>query len=130
MDMIDLATGSDAHCEQAARLLHEEFNQARWNYSWETLDEAREEVIMLCQPAHICRAAVDAFGALLGWIGGLPEYDGLVWELHPIVVRPDGRGQGIGRALVFDLEAQAAARRIDDDAWHRRHGSDDQPRRC
>ena len=49
-------------------------------------------------------------GALLGWIGGLPEYDGRVWELHPIVVRPDRRRRGLGRSLVMAFEAEAGAR--------------------
>jgi aminoglycoside 6'-N-acetyltransferase I len=62
-------------------------------------------------PERICRAALDsATGDLLGWIGGIPEYDGNVWELHPLVVRPDMQGYGIGRMLVFDFEAQVRAR--------------------
>ena len=47
---------------------------------------------------------------VLGWIGGLPEYEGRVWELHPLVVRRERRGEGIGRALVATFEAEAAAR--------------------
>lgn len=110
MHIIDLANASEEQKEQAARILHEEFNQARWDYSWPTLAEAEEEVAMLCEPEHIARAAVDDDGQVLGWIGGLPEYDGNVWELHPMVVRPDQRGTGIGRQLVADLEQQVAAR--------------------
>jgi aminoglycoside 6'-N-acetyltransferase I len=110
MNIINLAKGSDAQREQAALLLHIEFNQARWNYSWETLDEARAEVAMMCEDEHICRAAVDATGEVFGWTGGLPEYDGNVWELHPMVVRPDQRGKGIGAALVRDLEERVAGR--------------------
>jgi aminoglycoside 6'-N-acetyltransferase I len=41
---------------------------------------------------------------VLGWIGGQHSY-ALVWELHPLVVRVDQQGKGIGRALVADLEA-------------------------
>jgi aminoglycoside 6'-N-acetyltransferase I len=33
-----------------------------------------------------------------------------VWELHPLVVRSDCRGKGIGRLLVADLEAQVKDR--------------------
>jgi aminoglycoside 6'-N-acetyltransferase I len=55
---------------------------------------------------RICRAAVDEEGNLLGIIGGIPGYDGNVWELHPLAVQPSLQGQGIGRALVEDLEAQ------------------------
>jgi aminoglycoside 6'-N-acetyltransferase I len=45
-----------------------------------------------------------------GWVGGLPEYDGRVWELHPMVVRRDRRRQGIGRALVAAFESEARSR--------------------
>src|SRR4029079_15047846 len=47
---------------------------------------------------------------LLGWIGGLPGYDGNVWEPHPLVVQPEHQPQGLWRALVADFEQQAAAR--------------------
>jgi aminoglycoside 6'-N-acetyltransferase I len=47
---------------------------------------------------------------VLGWVGGLPEYDGRVWELHPIVVAFPARGRGIGRALVAAFEDEARAR--------------------
>ena len=47
---------------------------------------------------------------VLGWIGGIRQYDGNVWELHPLVVKPSYQGQGIGRALVTDLEEQVRQR--------------------
>lgn len=47
---------------------------------------------------------------LLGWVGGLPEYDGRVWELHPIVVARGHRLRGVGRALVSAFEAEARQR--------------------
>jgi aminoglycoside 6'-N-acetyltransferase I len=28
-------------------------------------------------------------GITVGWVGGLPEYMGRVWELHPLVVHRD-----------------------------------------
>lgn len=40
-------------------------------------------------------------------------YQGHVWELHPLVVRPDRQRQGIGRALVADLERLARERGVD-----------------
>jgi aminoglycoside 6'-N-acetyltransferase I len=43
-------------------------------------------------------------GTVLGWIGAICQYDGHAWELHPLVVHLDRQGQGIGRALVADLE--------------------------
>jgi aminoglycoside 6'-N-acetyltransferase I len=55
-------------------------------------------------------AKVVSAGAVLGWVGGISAYDGNVWELHPLVVRPDCQRRGIGRALVADLEEQVRAR--------------------
>ena len=64
----------------------------------------------MLQTERICRVAVDEQGNLLGIIGGIPQYDGLVWELHPLAIQPDSQGQGIGRALVEDFEEQVRLR--------------------
>lgn len=95
--------------EAAAALLVEGFRD-HWPDAWPDMDSAREEVADMLEPEHIARAAIAHDGSLLGWIGGIPEYDGLVWQLHPMVVRTDVRGQGVGRALVADLESLCAAR--------------------
>ncbi|MBO1346732.1 MAG: hypothetical protein EBE86_004735 [Hormoscilla sp. GUM202] len=34
----------------------------------------------------ISRVAVDEAGKIWGWIGGIPQYNGNLWELHPLVV--------------------------------------------
>jgi aminoglycoside 6'-N-acetyltransferase I len=88
--------------DAAAQLLVDEFA------SWPALDVARAEVEYVLREGF-ARGAVDG-GALLGWIGGLPEYDGHVWELHPLVVRHDSWRRGIGRRLVAAFEAEARAR--------------------
>ncbi len=64
----------------------------------------------MLETGRICRAAVDEGGNLLGIIGGIPGYDGNVWELHPLAVQPSRQGQGIGRALVEDLETQVRSK--------------------
>lgn len=46
----------------------------------------------------------------MGWIGGIEQYDGRVWELHPLAVKPEYQGQGVGRALVADFEQQVRSR--------------------
>ncbi len=61
------------------------------------------------QEGRISRIAVDSNGAVLGWIGGQHFYS-RVWELHPLVVRVDQQGKGVGRALVADLEEQVRQR--------------------
>ena len=47
---------------------------------------------------------------VLGWIGGINEYNGKAWELHPLVVNPEYHGNGIGQALVADLEEKVKER--------------------
>lgn len=81
-----------------------------WPDAWPDLESALDEVRSLLAPGHLCRAALDPAGTVLGWIGGLPQYGGHVWELHPLVVHPAHRRRGLGRALVADLEAQVRRR--------------------
>jgi aminoglycoside 6'-N-acetyltransferase I len=107
--IIDL-TQDDSHLiEQVAAVLVEGFREMAPG-AWETFDEALEEVRSSLTPDRISRIALDETEAVVGWIGGIPEYDGNVWELHPLVVREDMQGKGVGRALVADLEEQVKAR--------------------
>jgi aminoglycoside 6'-N-acetyltransferase I len=106
--IVDLTLDAADLVEQAAVLLREAFrNRTR---DWQDLDSARQEVLASLAPDRISRLALDASGKVLGWIGGIPTYDGLVWELHPLVVAESHRRQGIGRALVQDLESLVGAR--------------------
>lgn len=73
-----------------------------------TVEEAREEVRASFAPERISLVA-RAGNDILGWIGGIPEYSH-AWELHPLIVREDQRGQGIGRALVAELERRVRER--------------------
>jgi aminoglycoside 6'-N-acetyltransferase I len=93
--------------EQAARLLFESFRDR--SPAWPDLAAARAEVDDSLEPGRISRVWV-VDGAVAGWIGGQPQYDGHVWELHPLVVSDRHRGRGIGAALVRDLESAVAAR--------------------
>ena len=109
MVIVDLTSADDGLIRQCAALLVEGFRVMAPD-GWTTMDEALAEMAECLDAAYICRVAVDETGVVLGWIGGRPQYDGHVWELHPIVVRPARQRQGIGRALVLDLEAQVKAR--------------------
>jgi aminoglycoside 6'-N-acetyltransferase I len=98
----DLDPADGPAIDQAAALLLEAFP------GWmETLAAARNEVRELLAPDHLCLAAFDG-EQVLGWVGAIPQYD-FAWELHPLVVRADARGRGIGQALVAALEARVAA---------------------
>ena len=105
LSIFSLASDNDYLIQQAAQLLVEAFGE-HWPDAWPTLEEGRKEVGEMLENDRICRVAVDESGNLLGIIGGIPGYDGKVWELHPLAVQPSLQGQGIGQALVEDLEAQ------------------------
>ena len=109
MRIIDLTSKNTRAVEQAAALLVDGFRDTG-STAWSSLAEALTDVRESFQPGRISRVAVDEQGDVQGWIGGIEEYDGNVWELHSLVVRSDCRGQGIGRALVSDFESQVARR--------------------
>ena len=105
MKIITLSPDNDLLIQQAAQLLVDAFRD-HWSDAWPTFEEGLKEVHEMLEPERICRAAVDEKGDLLGIIGGIPGYDGHVWELHPLAIQPSLQGQGIGRALVEDFEEQ------------------------
>jgi aminoglycoside 6'-N-acetyltransferase I len=109
MRIIDLGPDLEDLIHAAAELLVAAFGQ-HWPHAWPDVGAALAEVHAALTPGQICRAAIAEDGTLLGWVGAIPGYEGNVWELHPLAVRPDRQGRGIGRALVADLEAQVAQR--------------------
>ena len=98
----DLTEADGARIDGAAAILHAAFSPLG---VWTTMAEAREEVILSISAEKVSRVALAEDDHVVGWIGAMPQYDGLVWELHPIVVREAHRRHGIGRALMQDLEA-------------------------
>lgn len=98
----DLSPDDADAIQQVAAMLVAGFRE-HWIDAWPTLEDALNEVQEGFDKGWISRIAVDQHGEVVGWIGGQHSY-AFVWELHPIVVRPDRQGSGIGRALVLDLE--------------------------
>ncbi|MTI48111.1 MAG: GNAT family N-acetyltransferase [Firmicutes bacterium] len=105
MEIVSLNKNDDKYINQAAKLLVDGFKE-NWPNGWPTLESALEEVNNCFQDGRLCRIAVDNTDQVLGWIGGISQYDGNVWELHPLVVDSRFRKRGIGRKLVLDLEEQ------------------------
>jgi aminoglycoside 6'-N-acetyltransferase I len=103
MRIVNLRPDDEAAIRQVAALLVEGF-AANWPEAWPDLESALEEVRESFAVGRISRVALDEDGMVLGWIGGISQYRGHVWELHPLVVRVNQQGKGIGRALVTDLE--------------------------
>lgn len=109
MKIRNVVETDSALIRQAAQLLVDAFRE-HWPGAWQTLDDGLEEIREMLAPERMLRAAVDEAGKVLGVIGGIPEYDGKVWELHPLAVQPSLQGRGIGRALVKDFEEQVRQR--------------------
>jgi aminoglycoside 6'-N-acetyltransferase I len=105
MRIVDLGSQPDTILEQAAELLVSGFDEPR---GWPNLPLARDEVASVLREGFAL-GLLDA-DMLLGWVGGLPEYAGRVWELHPMVVRREYRRRGFGRELATAFEAEARTR--------------------
>jgi aminoglycoside 6'-N-acetyltransferase I len=108
MHIVTVSMNDTGIVEQMARLLTAGFRGVAPD-SWTTIEEARDTVRSVVD-SGFARAALDDAGDVIGWVGGLPQYDGNVWELHPLVVATAAQGRGVGRALVLDLEEQVRAR--------------------
>lgn len=106
--IVDLASRHDLH-DGVAAILVDAFRED-WPEAWPDLASARDEVAEMTKEGRIARVAIDSSGALLGVIGGIPMYDGNVYELHPLAVAIARQGGGIGTALVRDFEEQARQR--------------------
>lgn len=102
--IIKLEPDNQEMIQQAANLLVVGF--VGMSPAWPDIEAGLEEMEEAQEPGRICLVAVDGDGTVLGWVGSIPEYDGHAWELHPLVVHPGHRMQGIGRALVAALEDQ------------------------
>ena len=103
---IDLHHAGQFQLEQAAAVLLEAFT-AKGIREWSTIDDARREVYECLDKRYFCFGWAEN-DDVVGWIGLRPMYSTVTWELHPLVVRPDHHGAGIGRSLVQNLEHAAA----------------------
>lgn len=109
MQIIDLRPADERLIRQVAEMLVAAFAESAPD-AWPDLQSALDEVRESFGDERISRVALDEHGDAIGWVGAIAEYDGNVWELHPLVVRPNLQRGGIGRALVADLEEQVRQR--------------------
>ncbi|KPL17642.1 MAG: aminoglycoside 6'-acetyltransferase, partial [candidate division Zixibacteria bacterium SM23_81] len=105
MQIIDFPADDTKVIHHTAAMLVKGFKD-HWPDAWPDLDAALDEVQKSFGAGRINRIAIDDNGAVLGWVGATRQYHGNSWELHPMVVKLEHRGKGIGRALVADLEVQ------------------------
>ena len=108
MEIVELTPGDEQIISQVAEILVAAF--AHIPGYLKTHEAAIQEIRESFAPNRISRVALDENGNALGWVGGIEQYDGNVYELHPLAVKPSEQRRGIGRALVRDLEAQARQR--------------------
>lgn len=108
MKIVNL-TNDEQLIGQTAGLLIDGFRKSGTDF-WTTAESAVAEVRESLGENRISRIAIGENESVLGWIGGIEEYDGHIWELHPLVVRPDQQRKGLGRALVEDFEKQVKKR--------------------
>ena len=108
MQIIDLHPDDEDRIQQAAALLVDGF-KAHWPDAWPDRAAALAEVRESFDDDRVSLVAVDE-GIVLGWIGGMRQYEGHAWELHPLVVHGDHRRRGIGRLLVAELEERVQER--------------------
>lgn len=103
----DLDNAETTVVKQVAQLLVDGFAQFH-PHPWPALGTAMDEVEESLKPDRISLVALDNNDQVLGWVGGIRQYDGNVWELHPLVVSATWRQRGLGRKLVQALEKRVS----------------------
>ena len=109
MQIVDLRQNDQLAIERVAQLLFEGFREQFPN-AWPDIESALVEVQECSGPDRVSRIAIGKDRTIVGWIAAAPEYYGHTWQLHPLVVDPEQRGLGIGRALVQNLERELCRR--------------------
>jgi|GEM_PF-89208 len=93
---------SEEYIKAGAKLLELSFPES---YSENSMKEMEE----ILSKERITLMAVEE-NMLIGFIGGIPQYDKTGWELHPLVVGDSMRTKGVGTKLVKALEREIANR--------------------
>ncbi len=104
MEIVNMNQLTKQQINQAAKILSDSLP-----LGWATLEAALAEIDERLVPENTMLAAMED-DLVIGWGGILePQYNGNVFELHPLAVRADKRNQGVGSALVTALEDAAKA---------------------
>ncbi|OGO38416.1 MAG: aminoglycoside 6'-acetyltransferase [Chloroflexi bacterium RBG_16_56_8] len=107
MQITDLRLEDEKTIRQVAEILLEAFAHIEWPQDF---DAAVKQVHESFAPKRISRVALDEHGDAVGWVGGIEQYDGQAYEMHPLAIKPNHQRRGIGTALVRDLEEQVRQR--------------------
>lgn len=102
MQIVNMTELNTAQITEAAQILTDSLP-----LGWATLQDALDEIKERLIPENTLLVALEG-GTVIGYGGILaPQYNGKVFELHPLAVREDRRGQGVARAIVTALEDEA-----------------------
>lgn len=104
MEIVSMACMDKKKLDEAAQILTDSLP-----LGWASLSEALDEIHKLISQGNTLIAAVEN-GEVIGWGGIISQYDGNVFELHPLAVRADMRKKGAGTAIVHALEKLARRR--------------------
>ncbi len=104
--IISLEEGQTDYIKQCAIVMHEAFKD-NWPDYCKTIKIAKNEVIKLIKKNEVVFIALIKH-EVVGIIGAIKQYDGLVYELHPIAVKPNYQKKGIGKQLIDYLEQVVA----------------------
>lgn len=104
MHLVDMEVLSEEQLLEAAEILTKELP-----LGWPTFADALGEINDRLVPENTLYAVL-VNNIVVGWGGILaPEYNGYVFELHPLVVKKEMQNKGVGKLLVQSLEEAAYA---------------------
>jgi aminoglycoside 6'-N-acetyltransferase I len=106
MRIVDLEPDMESARLQCAELLVQAFREVAPD-AWPDLASAHEELEDDLRPGNVNRILVDQDERVVAWVGAHPHYRGNVWEVHPLVVRPDCQSRGHGRRMLQEIERLA-----------------------
>ncbi|MFZ5353504.1 MAG: GNAT family N-acetyltransferase [Bacillota bacterium] len=103
MKTIILNPSHTKYIEQINNILTEAFEEGRPGKWLKDIEKSFNK-------DRISIAAIDNMDNAVGWIGGISQYGGNVWELHPLAVKKEYRANGIGSMLVRKFETEVSER--------------------
>ncbi len=103
MKFIHLTSFDHEYKLQASKILQENFD------CYKNAEIAQIEIEEMLQEKKICIGAVED-ECIVGVIGGIPTYNGNVYELHPLAVKKSHQRKGIGSKLIALFEEEVAER--------------------
>lgn len=103
MKIAELKPQQEKHIFQINEMLVDAFGESKPGKWLKDIEKSFES-------DRISIAAMDDEDNAIGWIGGISQYHGNVWELHPLVVKKDLRDKGIGSKLVKAFEVKVKER--------------------